>query len=126
MVFFPNEQIELWEYKDSEIKYNVYGEPEEEYNLITTVPCDIQPMSPQDNIKSFGKILQDTYKIYLDKNIPITDTMIIRVVGKPDTYKITGTPMLNNHLLHHKKIILKKQRKPTPLTTNTKDDEELL
>lgn len=126
MVFFPNEKIELWEYQDSEIKYNIYGEPEEEYILKTIVSCDIQPMSPQDNIKSFGKILQDTYKIYLDKNTPITDTMIIRIVGKPDTYKITGTPMLNNHLLHHKKVILKKQRKPTPLPdTITKDDESI-
>lgn len=125
MVFFPNEKIELWEYQDSETKYNIYGEPEEEYKLATVVPCDIQPMSPQDNIKSFGKILQDTYKMYLDKNIPITDTMIIRVVGKPDTYKITGTPMLNNHLLHHKKIILKKQRKPTILKKE-EDEEEII
>lgn len=126
MVFFPNEKIELWEYQDSKIKYNIYGEPEEEYVLKTIVSCDIQPMSPQDNIKSFGKILQDTYKIYLDKNTPITDTMIIRIVGKPDTYKITGTPMLNNHLLHHKKVILKKQRKPTPLPdTITEDDESI-
>ena len=115
MVFFPNEELELWEYKDSEVQYNVYGEPEEEYTLTDVVSCDIQSMSPQDNIKSFGKILQDTYKIYLNKDVHITDTMILRIHGKPDTYKITGSPMINNHILHHKKIIVKKQRKPTPL-----------
>lgn len=115
MVFFPNETLELWEYMESDSEYNVYGEPIAEYELQATVSCDIQPMSPQDNLTSFGKILQDTYKIYLDSNTPITDTMILRITGESATYKIVGSPMNNNHLLKHKKIIVQKQRKPTPL-----------
>lgn len=119
MPFFPNETIELWEYTETDTPINLLGEVEQEYNIVTEVLCDIQPLSPQDSIRSYGKILQDTYKIYLDKNVPITDTMILRIKGKPDTYKINGSPMNNNHILPHKKIIVKKQRQPTPLKKTT-------
>jgi hypothetical protein len=115
MPFFPNTQLELWEYQESTTEFNLYGEPELEYNHVTTVDCDMQPLSVSDSLKEYGKILQDTYKTYLDINAPITDTMICRVQNQPDTYKVIGTPSHNNHLLHHIKLLLQKERKPTPL-----------
>ena len=104
MPFFPNTQLELWEYQESTTEFNLYGEPELEYKHITTVDCDMQPLS-----------VTDTYKTYLDINTPVTDTMICRVQNQPDTYKVIGTPSHNNHLLHHIKLLLQKERKPTPL-----------
>lgn len=115
VLFFPNEEIELWDYAEEKALVNIYGEYEAYYYLVDVVPCDFQPMSPQDNLKEFGKILQDTYKAYFDEDAPIKDTMVLRIVGKPDTFKIKGTPIHNNHFLNHKKIILEKHRKPVPL-----------
>lgn len=116
MPFFPNVKLELWEYSESDT-YNLYGEAELTYNLIDTVSCDLQPMSTGDSLKEFGEILQDTYKTYLAIDTPVTDTMICRVTGSPDTYKVVGTPIYNNHLMGatHIKLILQKQRVPEEL-----------
>ena len=115
MVFFKNETLELWEYTESTTEFNSYLEPKKEYHLTSTAPCDIQPMSPNDQITEFGELLTDTYKIYINPEVSIHPSMILKITGKPDTYEIIGTPMNNNHLLpvSHQKIIVKKQRKPT-------------
>lgn len=115
VLFFPNEKLELWEYTEKESRDSFLGESEFEYTLIDTVPCDFQPMSMKDSQMEYGKILEDAYKIYLDGRVEITDTMILRIVGQKDTYKITGTPSNNNHFLHHHKVVVQKQRKPIKL-----------
>lgn len=116
MVFFPNEKIELWEYTENEDVPNFFGETTADYEYIGTFICDFQPMSPKDSLNEFGKILEDTYKIYLDEDVPITDTMILRLEGKNETYSITGTPIINNHnIISHIKVVVQKQRKPTNL-----------
>lgn len=116
VLFFPNETLEVYEYVEKESRDRFLGEPEFEYQYITSVPCDFQPASPKDSQMEYGKILEDSYKIYIDGSVDITDTMILRLEGKKDTYKITGTPLNNNHFLKHKKIIVQKQRKPVHLT----------
>ena len=123
MVFFPNEKLELWEYSESTTEFNSYLEPKKEYTLTTTIPCDFQVMTPKESLKEFGEIIEDTYKIYIDINVNITSSMILRIQGKTDTFEIIGTPVTNNHLLpvQHQKIFVKKQRKPTKLVVNTND-----
>lgn len=115
VLFFPNETLELWEYTEKESRDRFLGENEFEYVHLEDVPCDFQPMTQKDSQMEYGKILEDTYKIYLDGKVTITDTMILRLKGKPDTYKITGTPSNNNHFLHHHKVVVQKQRKPIKL-----------
>ena len=107
--FFPNEEIELWSYNETE-EYNDYGDPIVEYNLVGTYPCNIDPLTTNDSIKKYGKILQDTYTVFLDSDVPIEDTMILRLKGKPETFKILGTPMLYNHFLKHYEVEIQKQR----------------
>lgn len=116
MVFFPNEKVELWEYnEDGEIP-NFFGETIIQYTHIGTFDVDFQPASQKDAMNDYGKTLEDTYKLYLDLSVPITDTMILRLVGKPDTYSIVGTPIFNNHnVVPHIKVIVQKQRQPTKL-----------
>lgn len=73
-------------------------------------------MSPNDNLREFGELLEDTYKIYIDKDVEVDPKMLLRIQGQPDTYSIQGTPITNNHLLpivQHKKIVVQKERKPT-------------
>lgn len=120
MVFFPNEELEIFEYTETS-ELNSYLEPKKEYVYKTTVPCDFQSMSPNDQLKEFGELNEDTYKIYLDRNVEIDSSMILRLKGKPDTYEITGTVIDNNHLLsvHHLKITVIKQRKPTPVVEDS-------
>ena len=115
MVFFPNEQLELYEYTESTTEFNSYLEPLKEYVLSSTVPCDIQSMSPNDQLKEFGELQTDTYKIYIDQKVEVDPSMILKLSGQDATYEIVGTPMNNNHLLpvKHKKLVVRKQRKPT-------------
>ena len=128
MVFFPNQNLELFEYTETS-ELNSYLEPKHEYTYLTTIPCDFQSMNPNESIKEFGEIREDTYKIYVDVNAPVTSSMILRIEGEPDTYEITGTVINNNHLMpivQHKKIIVQKQRKPTKVIEQTiTDDEEV-
>ena len=114
MVFFPNEKLEMFEYTETS-ELNSYLEPKHQYVYTETVPCDFQPMNPTEQLKEFGEIREDTYKIYIDRNIPINSSMILRLEGKTDTYEITGTIMDNNHLIQvqHQKIVVQKTRKPT-------------
>lgn len=115
MVFFPNVEIELWEYQEDESIPNFFGETSVSYTLIGTYPADFQNMSAKDTLQEYGKLLEDTHKAYFNLDTPITDTMILRVVGQPDTYTINGTPQKYNHLIPYIKVTLQKQRKPTEL-----------
>lgn len=116
MVFFPNHKLELWEYHETS-ELDSYLEPKKEYCLTGTVDCDFQSMSPNESLKEFGEIRADTYKIYIDQNVSVTDTMVLRLQNETPTYEITGTVINNNHLpvVNHKKIIVRKHRKPVPL-----------
>ena len=115
MVFFPDDDIELWEYsEDGEIP-NFFGETEASYHLIGVYKGDFQNMSPKDSIEEYGKILQDTYKCYFNIDVPVTDTMILRKVGEEATYTINGSPLKYTHLIPHIKVNLTKQRKPFSL-----------
>lgn len=116
MVFFPNEEVELWEYNEEGEIPNFYGEPIIQYTHVGTFTVDFQPVTQKDAMNDYGKTLEDTYKMYLDLSVPITDTMILRLEGKPDTYSIVGTPIFNNHnVVPHIKVIVQKQRQPTKL-----------
>ena len=116
MVFFPNEKVELWEYNEEGDIPNFFGETIASYTLIGVYDVDFQPASQKDTMNDFGKTLEDTYKLYLDLTVPITDTMILRLEGKEDTYSVVGTPIFNNHnVVNHIKVIVQKQRQPTKL-----------
>ena len=117
MVFFPNEKLELWTYTESTTEFNSYLEPKKIYTLSGTVDCDFQVMSNEESLREFGEVRADTYKIYLDSNVSVDASMILRLKGKTDTYEIVGTPIDNNHLtpVKHKKLVVIKQRKPTKL-----------
>lgn len=115
MIFYPffrKKQLEIYDYKEDTSEYNVYGEPKEQYIYVGTYPCDFQPLSPNATLKEFGKILTDTYKIYLNINTPINDKMVLRLKGELDTYKIVGSPEFHINILPHIKIQVQKTRKP--------------
>ena len=54
MVFFPNENLEIFEYTETD-ELNSYLEPKKQYVLSKTVPCDFQVMGPNESIKEFMK-----------------------------------------------------------------------
>ena len=115
MVFFPNTYIELYDYTENEEIPNFFGETTESYEYVGTFFVDFQNLSPKDNPQEYGKLLEDTYKIYCDPEVPVTDTMIIRKQGEQDTYTIKGSPQHYQNLIPHIKLTVQKQRKPTKL-----------
>lgn len=134
MVFFPNENLELYAYTETS-EMNSYKEFKKEYVYTATVPCDFQSMNPNEQIKEFGELREDTFKIYIDPDVEINSSMILKLEGKPETYEITGMVINNNHLLpvSHLKIVVQRHRKPTktvkpeeetPSTTEDTGDEE--
>lgn len=116
MVFFPNCEIEIFEHKELE-ELDEDGEPLYEYTYIGSKKGDFQQYKNGSIQLESGKILTDLYKIYLDKNVEITDKAILRVKGKEDTYVILGSPQYNEHGLGigHLKLNVQKERKPTKL-----------
>lgn len=105
--FFVNESMDIYSYQTSD--YDYYGK-KSSYEYKETVEVDIQPYSPTSSLREFGKILQDTYKVYLDKDVEINDTD--RLVINNTKYEIIGSVENWNHILiPHKKILIKKLRK---------------
>lgn len=116
MPFFPNKTIELWEYTE-ETDVDIYGELIRTYTKVGEYPVDFQIKSSNESEETYGEIRTDTYKAYFDITVPLTDSMILKIKDKPDTYEIIGSVIVNDHILHHKKVELQKQRKPTILTS---------
>ena len=112
MPYFPNMEMDICSYTDAEQK-DAYGNPKKAYVYSTTIDVDFQPSSRNDRLTEAGEILQDTYRIFINEDIPVDPTDIFR---DPDgnTYTIIGTPILNNRFLRtkHKKIELQKTNKP--------------
>lgn len=124
MPYFPNVNLELWDYTESLTDFNSYYEPLREYVLTGVYPANFQQMSPSDSLKEFGEVLTDTYKVILDFNVSVNSRMLVRVEGAEETYEIIGSPMKNTHFhpTRHVKLVVKKQRKPTTLNLPEKDE----
>lgn len=107
--FFPNASMELYSYNQSTGEYTEWGEPSPEYTLRDTVSVDFQPISAKSSMEEFGKILQDTYVVYMDINTEIYDTDLIVIDGIK--YSVIGSIEIWNHIIHHKRMTIQKQRK---------------
>ena len=116
MVYYPNIQMDICSYTDTE-NLDAYGNPEKAYVYRKTIPVDFQPSSRNDRLTEAGEILQDTYRMYLDVDIQIDPTDIFR---DPDgnTYTIIGTPITNNrfNITQHKRVEVQKTNKPITIT----------
>ena len=108
--FFPNCKIELYDYSENE-EYDIYGEPIVSYEKTGEYVCDFQTLSSRDSMLMFGKILNDTFKLFLDINVPITDKMMVKKKGEPYTYMIIGSPQKSDHFLKHQEVTVQKTRK---------------
>ena len=113
--FFPNATMELYSYSQSTGEYTEWGELLPEYELRSSVEVDFQPATGrgvsngQSSMEEYGKILQDTYVVYMPIDTEIYDTDL--VVIEDVKYSIMGSIETWNHIIPHKRAILKKQRK---------------
>ena len=112
---FPNAEMELYTYSQSTGEYTEWGELLPEYELRCTVEVDFQPATGrgvatgQSSMEEYGKILQDTYVVYMPIDTEIYDTDL--VVIENVKYSIMGSIETWNHVIPHKRAVLKKQRK---------------
>ena len=110
--FFNNTTIQLYSYQPTG-EYDEYGK-KYEYICKGTYEVDLQPLSPESSQQVFGRIEQDTYKMYLSCDIPIESTDLIKIQDL-GTFEIVGSPQKWNHLLEYTKVIIKKRRKEVVL-----------
>ena len=113
MVYFPNCEIEIYEPSETPEICCYTGELKDTWTLITIVEADFQPITPKDTQVEYGKLLEDTYKIYVDLEVPVTDKSLIKIVGEEPTYEVTGSPERWNRFHNFKKIIVQVQRHNT-------------
>ena len=109
---YKTKQVEVYSYNESGEEYNVYGEPLEEYKYVGTFDCDFQPLTPSYTLKEYGKILTDSYKIYMDSSTPIDDKTVFRLKGGHDTFMCIGSPQYHYNLIEHVKVEVQKTRQP--------------
>lgn len=110
--FYKSKQVEVYNYNESTEDYNVYGEPIEQYKYVGTFVCDFQPLTPSYTLKEYGKILTDSYKIYMDSSTPINDKTVFRLKGESDTYICIGSPQYHYNIIKHVKVEVQKTRQP--------------
>lgn len=112
MVYYPNMEIDICSYSDTEI-LDAYGNPEKAYVYRETVHVDLQPSSRNDRLTEAGEILQDTYRMYLDVTVTVDPTDIFRD-HEGNTYTIIGTPITNDRfaITQHKRVEVQKTNKP--------------
>lgn len=103
--FFNNIDMDIYMYEQTK-QYDEYGEQISKYTYQETIEADMQPMNVSSQLQEFGKILTDTYKVYLPTNTTIEDTSHLRINGS--CYEIIGSPSNNNHVLPHIKIVIRK------------------
>ncbi|WP_458456211.1 hypothetical protein [Methanobrevibacter sp.] len=106
--FFPNEEMDIYTLQANDNDYDYYG-AKNEYVYKETIQVDIQPLSPTSSLREFGKILQDTYKVIFNIDTEISDTDQLRI--NDTKFEIVGSISTWNHVLPHKEILIKKQRK---------------
>lgn len=100
--FFPNVDIELHEYNG----LDEYGDSIYEFREV--VKGDMQPLSAQSSMELFGKILQDTYRIFLNKDTPIKHNDLLQI--EESQYEIIGSVETWNHIIPYQQITVKKLR----------------
>lgn len=111
MAYYPNIDMDICSYTDTE-ELDAYGNPVKAYVYRETIKVDFQPSSRNDRLTEAGEILQDTYRIFLDVNVPVDPTDIFRD-SEGNTYTIVGTPILNNRfkVTQHRRVELQKTNK---------------
>ena len=113
--FFPNAIMELYSYSQTTGEYTEWGEPLPSFTLRDTVEVDFQPATARgistngSSLEEYGKILQDTYVVYMPIETEIYDTDLIKIEGT--RYEIIGSVETWNHVIPHKRCTLKKHRK---------------
>lgn len=106
--FFPNEEMDIYTLAENTGDYDYHG-AKNEYVYKETIPVDIQPLSPTSSLREFGKILQDTYRVIFNIDVEIKDTDQLQI--NDTKFEIVGSVDTWNHVLPHKEMLIKKERK---------------
>ena len=106
--FFKNADVDIYTYKG----LDEYGD--KEYAFRESIEADMQPLSNQlssneSSMQIFGKILQDTYKLYISIHSQLNDTDHLLIHN--ECYEVIGSIEEWNHILNFKKVMIRKLRK---------------
>lgn len=85
--------------------YNSYNEPKDGLVKVTTVYCELHTMKPDEQWHEFGRLVQGSYKLYLEPDTPIDSNSKIHVEGYKGYFIVKGDPQLHVYIPYIRAIV---------------------
>lgn len=108
MIFFRGDIVEIYEeISGRECGVDQYNKPRKCIQLRGIVDGDLQPASPNESRDAFGTKTNNSHKLYLDPNVKIENTNILKINGYTGFFEIVGTPMIYTKFIPHQLVSLR-------------------
>lgn len=109
MIFFHNDIVEIYEEIRDNEKCGVdqYNKPRKCIQLRCMVNGDLQPVSSDESRHSFGTKTSNSHKLYLNPDVEVKNTDILKINGYKGVFKIVGVPMVYNKFIPHILVLLR-------------------
>lgn len=108
-IFFHGDTVEIYEELSDNTKCGVdqYGKPRKCTKLKDIVTGDLQPASPNETRHSFGTKTSNSHILYLDLDVQVENTNILKVQGYKGVFRVVGDPQIYNKVIPHKLVSLR-------------------
>lgn len=108
MILFRSDIVGIHEQISSEqCGVDPYGKPRKCIRLRFVVDGDLQPVSSDESRHSFGTKTSNSYKLYLDQDVKIENTNILKINGYRGVFKIVGDLQVYDKFIPHIEVSLR-------------------
>lgn len=109
MIFFHADTVEIYdEIFDSEkCGTDQYDKPLKCLQLRFIVEGDLQSTSPSESNRAFGTKTSNSHKLYLDIDVDVENSNILKIHGYKGVFKIVGDPEVFDKLIPHQLVSLR-------------------
>jgi hypothetical protein len=107
-IFFHVDTVEIYEELSDTERCGVdqYGKPRKCTKLKDIVQGDLQSTSPNESRHAFGTKTSNSHKLYLDSDLKVENTNILKVRGYRGVFKVVGDPQVFDKLIPHQIVSL--------------------
>jgi hypothetical protein len=108
LILFRSDTVEIYEQISSrECGVDQYGKPRKCIRLLSIVDGDLQPASSAESRDAFGTKTNNSHKLYLDLDVKIENTNILKVNRYRGVFEIIGDPQVYNKFIPHQLVLLR-------------------